>query len=139
MKLTVWNRLCAALGVMLSAISSLFGGFDGALLTLTLFMCTDFLLGLLVAAVFSNSNKTESGKLSSSACFRGLCRKFAVFAAVLIGARLDTLTSQNYIRDAVIYCYLVNEGLSITENMVLMGVPVPEAVKNALDILKGRK
>lgn len=137
MKLNLWQMVCAAFGVMGSALSALFGGFDGALITFIVFMCVDFALGFAVAAIFRTSKKSESGSLSSAACFKGLCRKFGTLAIVLIGARLDALTAQNYIRDAVIYCYLLNEGLSVTENLALMGVPVPQAVKNALDILKG--
>lgn len=138
MKVNLWHGVCAAFGVAGSVLSSLFGGFDGALTTLMVFMCVDFAMGLTVAAVFKASDKSAGGSLSSSACFKGLCRKFGTLAIVLVGARLDALTAQNYIRDAVIYCYLLNEGLSITENLALMGIPVPAAVKGALDILKGR-
>lgn len=139
MKLKLWHGICAAFGAVSSALSALFGGFDGALVTLILFMCVDFALGFALAAFFGLSTKSEGGSLSSAACFRGLCRKFGTLAIVLVGARLDALTGQNIIRDAVIYCYLLNEGLSITENLALMGVPVPQAVKSALDILKGEK
>lgn len=139
MRVKLWHGICAAFGVVSSAVSALFGGFDGALATLIVFMCIDFAMGLTVAAVFKVSQKSEGGSLSSAACFKGLCRKFGTLAIVLVGARLDALTAQNYIRDAVIYCYLLNEGLSITENLALMGVPVPKVLREALDILKGRK
>jgi len=135
----LWHGVCAAFGVAGSALSALFGGFDGALATLIVFMCIDFAMGLTVAAVFKVSRKSEGGSLSSAACYKGLCRKFATLAIVLVGARLDALMGQSYIRDAVVYCYLLNEGLSITENLALMGVPVPKVVREALDILKGRK
>lgn len=139
MRMNLWHGVCAAFGVMGSALSALLGGFDGALYSLVIFMCVDFALGLTVAAVFKQSLKSEGGSLSSAACFRGLCRKFGTLAIVLIGARLDALMGSNYVRDAVIYCYLLNEGLSIIENLALMGVPVPQAVRDALDVLKGRK
>ncbi|WP_368260577.1 phage holin family protein, partial [Eubacterium callanderi] len=42
----------------------------------------------------------------------------------------------NFVRDAVVIAYCVNEMLSIVENMGLMGVPIPEAITKAIEILK---
>ena len=67
MKLNLWHGVCAAFGVAGSALSALFGGFDGALATLIVFMCIDFAMGLTVAAVFKVSRKSEGGSLSSAA------------------------------------------------------------------------
>ncbi len=36
------------------------------------------------------------------------------------------------LRDAVIFFYLANEGLSLIENAVVIGLPVPEILKSKL-------
>jgi toxin secretion/phage lysis holin len=42
----------------------------------------------------------------------------------------------NFIRDAVIVAFVVNETISIIENAGLMGVPIPEVITNAIEVLK---
>lgn len=43
-------------------VSELFGGWDTAIVTLMLFMALDYISGLIVAGVFHESDKTQSGK-----------------------------------------------------------------------------
>ena len=57
---------------------------------------------------------------------------------VLIGARLDLMLGTNYIRDGIVIAFVANELLSIVENMGLMGVPFPEPLKNAIELLQGK-
>ena len=120
-----------------SAVAALFGGFDAGIATLLLFQCTDFVLGLVCAAVFGKSTKSAGGALESRACFKGLCRKFGTLALILVACRLDLLLGVSYVRDTVVICYLVGEAISIVENLALMGVPVPDVVRRALEILRG--
>lgn len=51
------------LGAIGAFVSSIFGGWDAGLTTLVIFMGIDYITGLVVAAVFKNSPKTESGAL----------------------------------------------------------------------------
>lgn len=118
-----------------SVLSALFGGIDMALKTLVLFMLADYITGLIVAGVFHRSGKSESGCLESLAGWKGLCRKGVSLMVVLVAARLDILLSTQFIRDGVVLAYTANEALSIIENAGLMGIPIPSAVQNALDIL----
>ena len=46
------------------------------------------------------------------------------------------MIGSNFIRDAIIIGYVVNEAISIVENAGLMGLPVGKALTNAIDILK---
>jgi toxin secretion/phage lysis holin len=55
---------------------------------------------------------------------------------VLVSARVDVIAGTDIIRNAVIIGYVANEGLSIIENAGLMGLPIPSALKNAIDVLK---
>jgi len=40
------------------------------------------------------------------------------------------------LRTAVIFFYLANEGISLTENAALLGLPIPRKLKDALENLK---
>lgn len=132
------NTICATIGAAGGAVAAFFGGWDTGLVTLVIFMCIDYVSGLVVAGVFHNSKKTTSGALESKAGWKGLCRKGMSLLFVLIAYRLDLAIGSNYIRDAVIIGFIVNETISIVENAGLMGVPLPKAINKAIDILTSK-
>lgn len=123
-------------GVFGSIIASALGGWDTALATLIMFMAVDYITGLLVAGVFQQSSKSETGALESKAGWKGLCRKGMTLFIVLIAARLDITMSIDYIRNAVIIAYIANEAISIVENAVLMGVPIADPLRKGIEILQ---
>lgn len=127
--------LCTGIGVVGGFIASLFGGWDAALITLLMFMVIDYVSGLIVAGVFHNSNKTETGTLESKAGWKGICRKCMTLLFVLIAYRLDLALGVAYIRDAVIIGFMANELISIVENAGLMGLPLPAVITKAIDVL----
>lgn len=124
------------IGIVGSFVASLFGGWDSALTTLLIFMGVDYITGLIVAGVFHNSGKSESGALESRAGWKGLCRKGMTLLMVLIACRLDLVMGTSFVRDAVVIAYIVNECISIIENAGLMGLPIPAALTKAIDVLK---
>lgn len=132
------NAICTTAGAIGGVIASLFGGWDAGLATLVIFMAIDYVSGLVVAGVFHNSKKTTSGALESKAGWKGLCRKGMSLLFVLIAYRLDLAIGSNYIRDAVIIGFIVNETISIVENAGLMGVPLPKVINKAIDILTSK-
>lgn len=136
---TVKTNILAATGIIGSIAVNYLGGWDLALQTLVLFMAIDYVTGLVVAGVFKKSSKTENGALQSKAGFEGLCRKGVVLLIVLIAAQLDKLTGSDLIRDAVVIGYVVNELVSIAENVGLMGMPFPEPIKKAIELLKNKE
>ncbi|MDE5588229.1 MAG: phage holin family protein [Acetatifactor sp.] len=133
------TAICGIAGTVGSAIATAFGGWDSGLVTLFLFMGLDYVSGLIVAGVFRNSSKTTTGALESRAGFKGLCRKGMVLIFVLIAYRLDLIIGANYIRDAVIIGFIANELISITENAGLMGLPLPNVIKKAIDVLQSKE
>lgn len=133
------ETICTVAGLVGSAFATLFGGWSLGLTTLIICMVIDYTTGIIVAGVFKKSNKTESGALESRAGFKGLCRKGLILCFVLIGYRLDLQIGTNYIQNAVIIGFLVNELISITENSGLMGLPVPTVILNGIDVLKGKE
>ena len=101
-------------------------------------MGIDYLTGLIVAGVFHNSIKTESGSLESRAGWKGLCRKGVSLLIVLVACRLDVTMGSNFIRDAVVIAFIANETISIVENAGLMGVPIPAVIVKAIEVLTKR-
>lgn len=133
------ETILAIVGVVGAFIAHALGGWSVAMSTLLIFMGVDLLSGILLAAIFHTSPKSTGGALESKAMAKGLVRKGMALLVVLIGARLDILLSINYIRDSIVIAFCVNELLSIVENMGLMGVPMPEALVNAIDVLKRKE
>lgn len=130
--------ICTVLGAVGGMIAHLFGGWTEDMITLIIFMAVDFIMGLIVAGVFHNSNKSQSGALNSHAGWVGLCKKGVVLLFVLIAHRLDMLLGTDYIRTTAIIGFIANEVISIVENAGLMGVPLPEVIVKAIEILKHR-
>lgn len=125
-----------------SLLANALGGWDAGIQTLLWLMAADYLTGMVVAGVFRRSGKSESGALDSRAGFKGLCRKGAMLLAVLVAVRLDALAGEGqYARTAVVLFFAGNEGLSILENLGLMGVPYPPFLRQALEVFvkKGGK
>lgn len=133
------NYFTTGAGLAGGMISSLFGGWGSALNTLVFFMAVDYITGLIVAGVFHNSDKTPTGSLESNAGFKGLCKKGMMLLVVMVAYRLDLMTGSSFIKDAVIVAFIANEAISITENAGQMGVPMPQAVTKAIEILKHGK
>lgn len=137
--MNIKEGICTGIGVIGSIITSAFGGWDTGLITLLIFMGIDYFSGLVVAGVFHKSNKTESGALESKAGWKGLCRKCMTLLFVLIAYRLDLAIGVDYIRNAVIIGFMANELISIVENAGLMGLPLPDAINKAIDVLTEQK
>lgn len=117
-------------------IIQLLGGWTSDLNTLLILMGVDFITGLMIAAIWNKSGKSESGALNSISAWKGLCRKGASLLVVLVAHQLDITLGVEYIKTAVILAFIANEGISIVENLGIMGVPLPSVVTKAIDILK---
>ena len=120
-------------------ITALVGEWDGAIITLLLFMAADWITGLTVAGVFKKSPKSETGALESRVGLKGLCRKGAMLLIVIIAYRLDIMAGLNGIlRTGAIITLVCNEALSVLENVNLMGVKYPAIVGRVIRQLLGK-
>jgi len=117
-------------------LAYLFDGWDTAMITLVIFMGVDFLTGLIVAGVFKQSKKSETGALESKAGWKGLCRKGMMLLIVLVAHQLDLVMGSAFIKNAAIIAFIANETISIVENAGIMGIPIPDVITQAIDILK---
>ena len=125
------NEFCVEIGLIGGLIATALGGWDVGLQTLVIFMCIDYITGILVAGVFHKSKKIETGALESRAGWKGLIRKDVTLLIVLVAVQLDKVIGSTFIRDAVIIGFIAKELISIVENAGLMGIPIPAVITNA--------
>ena len=109
----------------------MFGKLDGLLIALIVFVTIDYVTGVMCA--FAEK------KLSSEVGAKGIMKKVAIFTLVALAHIIDTVILKGVdgstFRTAVIFYYLSNEGLSITENATRLGLPVPKKLRSVLEQL----
>ena len=106
---------------------------DGLMIALIIFMILDYITGLMCAVI--------DKKLSSAVGFRGICKKVLILMLVGVANVVDVhvVGTGSALRGAVIAFYLSNEGLSLLENAVHIGLPIPDRMKDVLAQLHGRE
>ena len=127
------KTLQGAIAVTGGIVSAFVGGVDGLICTLLIFVVLDYLLGLTIAVM--------QKKLSSQVGYKGILKKVLIFIFVGMGHLLDVnvLGGTPVLRGVIIFFYLSNEGISIIENSAVLGLPVPEKLKDILIQLKEKK
>lgn len=128
----IWNGIQIAFTALGGFLGWFLGGADGFLYALIAFVVIDYITGVMCAIADKS--------LSSSIGFKGICRKVLIFALVGVGHILDTQVVGNgsVMRTAVIFFYISNEGVSLIENAVHLGLPVPQKLKDVLEQLHER-
>lgn len=119
------NRIITS-GVMVF----LFGEMNNLLLTLVFFIVIEFFTKLLYEAM----NHNVSLKLLNSM----ISNKIFILLLVAIAHTLDynVLFLDNTLKNAIIFFYLSNEGISILQNISFSGVVMPDKIKKILISLK---
>ncbi len=127
-----WNMVQMVFTAVGGWLGWFLGGCDGLLYALIAFVVTDYITGLMCAAV--------DHKLSSEVGFKGIFKKVLIFMLVGIGNILDVQVIGNgsVLRTAVIFFYISNEGISLLENAGHLGLPFPEKLKAVLEQLHDR-
>lgn len=118
-----FNTSVAAVGTIITAW---LGGWDAALRILVAFMVIDYATGFLGAV------KTK--RVDSEIMFWGGIRKGIILVVIAVAVMLDELMNNQepIFRMLALYFYIAREGLSVTENLGILGVPLPRAIFNAL-------
>ena len=130
------NIVSIVTGAIGSLLINLIGKPTDDLIILLVLMTIDLIVGFLISAIWQKSTKTDSGKLSSSVMFKGIVKKFFTLVIVVIAFQLDKLLTMNVIRHIVIIAFIVEEVLSITENIAITGIKIPTIITKALDVLE---
>lgn len=70
----------------------------------------------------------------------GICKKVLIFLLVAVGYIIDSkiIGQGGVIRTAIIFFYISNEGISIIENAGLIGLPIPQKLKDVLEQIKDK-
>ena len=107
----------------------LVGEIDVALICLLIAIVLDYISGIIKAY--------NTKKLSSKIGFKGILKKIGILVLVMLSVLIDRVSGNTgAIRTLVIYYFVANEGLSILENLGEAGIPIPNAIKKALKVLK---
>ncbi|MGN1181800.1 MAG: phage holin family protein, partial [Faecalibacillus sp.] len=75
----------------------------------------------------------------SNVGFRGLIKKVGILILIWIGYQIDIIVQMNMARHMIIIGYLLNEVISVSENLSVLGVVKIDAVYRILDILKSKE
>ncbi|PRT04780.1 phage holin family protein [Bacillus wiedmannii] len=107
------------------------GGWDTTLKVLVIMAAIDYLTGVIAAGF--------NGELKSKVGFKGIAKKVVLFLLVAAAAQADAIVGTNSaLREATIFFFIGNELLSLLENAGRMGIRLPSALTNAVEVLGGR-
>lgn len=122
-----------SIAVLGTLLTWLLGTWDIALKVLIAFMVIDYATGLIKG--------WYTKQLSSDVGLKGIARKFLIVLVLIVAVLLDRLLSDGtwVFRTLACYFYIANEGISILENVVALGLPVPDQLKNALVQLQNKE
>ncbi len=133
-------QMLAAVG---GAILSFFCGIPPIMWVLVAVMSLDYLTGI-ICGIMGVSEKTPHGHLDSSAAFRGLMKKVLIIIVVLLAALLDKAVAMGAgiefaaVTGATCLWFIASEGISVLENVIKLGVPVPVILTKALELMKSK-
>ncbi|WP_062513912.1 holin family protein [Halobacillus sp. KGW1] len=121
-------------------LSYLFGEWSVLLGALIFFVTFDYVTGVVAAGY--------EGKLNARVGFWGIPKKIMIFGLVAIAHTIDNVYLEQIgqplaigefqisVMAATILYYLVNEFISITENLGKMGMPVPTPLQKAIEAFR---
>ncbi len=112
---------------LVKAFLYLINQMDSLLYVLIICVCFDYISGILRAIV--------KRKLSSKIGAAGICRKLLIFMIIALGYLFDhaVIGHGNTLGTAITIFYICNESISVLENAVDIGLPVPDILKQAIE------
>ena len=128
--------LSLVIGTLTTGLMKIIGEPTQDLMILLLLMVIDLIVGFTVSAVWHKSSKTKSGKVSSKVMFKGIVKKILTLVLVVVAYQIDILLGYDVIRHIAIIAFIVQEIISIIENIAITGIKAPDTITKALDILE---
>ena len=123
-KVFAWVRGCASLGA--GVLSYLYGDINGLIIALFVVIVLDYATGIVKAGILH--------ELSSEIGFKGILKKMLILLVVAMAHVIDSCVGSGETwRNIAIVFYICNEGISILENAVMCGLPVPKKLKEILE------
>lgn len=124
------------IGALTTGLFKVIGEPTQDLKILLLLMVIDLIVGFTVSAVWHKSSKTKSGKVSSKVMFKGIVKKILTLVLVVVAYQIDILLGYDVIRHVAIIAFIVQEIISIIENVAITGIKAPDVITKALDVLE---
>ncbi|MCL2236575.1 MAG: phage holin family protein [Defluviitaleaceae bacterium] len=119
------------MGAIIGVSTYLFGAADNLMLALIAMMGIDFVTGIIKAAALKEVNSRKM--------FIGGAQKVGVLLIVAVANLIDGVLELNgVLRTVTISYFIANEGMSLLENWALMGLPIPDRLRDVLAQLQGR-
>ncbi|MGN1102537.1 MAG: holin family protein [Huintestinicola sp.] len=120
----------AVFGGIVTAVSAFWGGMDGIMYALLIFIGIDYVTGVAVAV--------KQKKLSSEVGFWGLVRKGCILLLIGIAHYIDkwVLCSGDVTRTVTAMYYIGNEGISVLENCTGLGLPLPRRLIDVMEQIR---
>jgi toxin secretion/phage lysis holin len=124
------NYYLTAISITATTVTGWLGGWDIALKVLVVMIVADYLTGVLSAL--------KRKQINSEVMFWGGVRKGVCLLVIAIAVLLDELIGNDapMFRMLALYFYIAREGLSVVENVGLLGVPMPSFVIKILEQLQ---
>ena len=120
----IFNWISVTFGTIGGLLVSFLGGLDKLLYALLILIVLDYITGILKAIY----NK----KLSSEIGFKGIIKKALIVIIVGVSVLLEQSFGIPAIREIVIMFFAINEAISLSENAIQMGLPLPDKFKEVL-------
>ncbi|MCL2376819.1 MAG: phage holin family protein [Defluviitaleaceae bacterium] len=114
----------------ISLVTYLFGGLDALLSALIAMIIIDFISGFIKALVLK--------ELASDKMLIGGAKKIGIMSIVAVSNIIDSIMEMGgLLRSITISYFIASEGISLLENWSLLGLPVPQKLRNILALLQG--
>lgn len=127
LKPTGAEQYLMSIGAVIGLVFSVsIGGMDSMIYALIALCIVDYITGMFTAF--------KTGQWDSSTGFRGILKKFVIFAVVALCNCIDTAMGMHILRQMAICAYALNEAGSIIENVDRAGYGqyIPAVIRNAL-------
>lgn len=127
LKPTGAEQYLMSIGAVIGLVFSVsIGGMDSMIYALIALCIVDYITGMFTAF--------KTGQWDSSTGFRGILKKFVIFAVVALCNCIDTAMNMHILRQMAICAYALNEAGSIIENVDRAGYGqyIPDVIRNAL-------
>lgn len=127
LKPTGAEQYLMSIGAVIGLVFSVsIGGMDSMIYALIALCIVDYITGMFTAF--------KTGQWDSSTGFRGILKKFVIFAVVALCNTIDTAMNMHILRQMAICAYALNEAGSIIENIDRAGYGqyIPDVIRNAL-------
>ena len=110
-------------------MSYVYGDMNGLIIALFVVIVLDYITGLVKAGILH--------ELSSEIGFKGILKKMLILLVVAMAHVIDSCVGSGETwRNIAIVFYICNEGISILENTVACGLPVPVKLREILESIE---